>query len=137
MTEAAREIASRLSQPSPAGDAPLDHAARVAELCAQLSLRLSPWIGTEGYSALLGRGIVEARASHPILTSLRCDGTDARQIAELVAIHGAAQVTSAIEGLLNSVVDVLGRIVGSELATQLVAHALEGSTTERTGGHDD
>ena len=130
-------MVSRLSQASPAGDTPIDHGARVAGFCARLSLGLSPWIGTEGYGALLRRGLAEARPSHPLLTSLRCDGTDAQEIAELIAVHGAAEVTAAIEGLLESVIDVLGRIIGPELATQLVAQAVEGNTTERSGGHHD
>jgi hypothetical protein len=92
----------------------------VQRVCAQLRAGLARWIGSEGYRALIRRTLEQERAAHPVLSSLSCDGGDAHEIAAAVRAHGAAELTAGIMALVATLIDLLGRIVGEDMALQLV-----------------
>jgi hypothetical protein len=120
---------------------PEEVTATVQRVCAQLRAGLARWIGSEGYRALVRRALEQERVAHPVLSNLSCDGGDAHEIAAAVRAHGAAEVTAGIVVLTATLIDLLGRIVGEEMALQLVEQtgtlSLRGaSVTETEGGRD-
>ena len=90
------------------------------QVCDRLRVGLGRWIGAEGYRALLGRALALTRPEFPLLTGLLCDGKDGPEAASAVRRHGPAEVAEGIVGLVATLIDLLSRIVGEEMATRLV-----------------
>jgi hypothetical protein len=118
---AATEVA-RLLWTGAAGDtkSPDEVAAAVERTCIQLRAGLGRWIGAMGYRTLLDRALVLARAEHPALGSLSCYGGDEEMITAAVRAHGAAEVAAGMVALVAGLVELLGRIIGEEMAVRLV-----------------
>ncbi len=126
-----------------AGDAsaPEAIAAAAERLCTQLRVGLGRWVGADGYRALLHRGLEMARAEYPTLIGFACDGGDGPEIADAVRAHGPAKVTAGVVGLLATLIDLLGRTIGEEMAVHLMEQAGMPSprgtvTTEMKGQRD-
>jgi hypothetical protein len=121
--------------------APEEVTAEAERICAQLQTGLARWVGSAGYRTLLHRAVELARPEHPALGKLLCNGSDGEEIAAAVRAHGAAEVTAGIVALVATVIDLLGRIVGEEMAVELVkqtgaASPRGASNTETEGGRD-
>lgn len=117
-----RQIVRRLvggSVPGQAGGA----AAAWAAACDDLYRNLSRWVGPDGCHALFKRALAETRAAHPALEQIQLrahsdpymDG-----IAEALAEHGDAATADALESLLFSLVGLLGRLIGDDMASKLI-----------------
>jgi hypothetical protein len=85
-----------------------------------LSFALGRWIGTSGYHALLNRALGIARAEHACLSTLSCAGGEAELITTTARKHGAGEVAASMVTVATVLIDLLGRIVGDELAIHLV-----------------
>lgn len=137
-TEAARDLWAR----DAAGTGAPEEAELTADrVCAQLRAGLTRWIGPEGYRALLDRALGHARVEHPALNNLSCVGGNEHEIAAAVREHGAAEVAAGIVTLVATVIHLLGRVVGEELAVELVRQmgvATPGSASniQTSGGRD-
>jgi hypothetical protein len=95
-------------------------AATAGRTCTQLQAGLARWVGTEGYRALLHRALLLARAEHPALGSLSCHGEDEPVNTAAVRAHSAAEVATGMVALVAALVELLGRILGEEMAVRLV-----------------
>ena len=105
-----------------AGDTilPEDLVAPAERICAELRMGLGRWIGADGYRALLDRALGQTRAAHPVLDSIRCNG-GAEPVARAPArVHGAAEVAAGMVALVTELTELLGRIIGEEMAVRLV-----------------
>ena len=139
---AAAETALRLWHHKDArGAAGDDVAARAAHLCTQLDAGLSRWVGAVGYRAILGRALSLTRPAHPALTNLSCRTDDTESLESAIRDHGAQPVAAGMIALLESLIELLGRIIGEDLATHLIdgigAAGREGrasDTKERSNG---
>ena len=89
-------------------------------MCAQLRLELGRWIGAGGYRALLERALGRTRVEHPALDGVSCLGGDASVFVAAVHARGAGELSAGLVALVAELVDLLGRIVGAEMAMQLV-----------------
>lgn len=87
---------------------------------AGMRIRLGRWIGVAGYRALLDRSLGEVRAPHPALAGLTCAGGDEAALRKAVKQHGAEATTAGMVALLSRVIESLGRILGEEMAVNLV-----------------
>ena len=116
-TKAARLLWERVASDT---ESPEEVAAAVERTCIQLRAGLGRWIGAMGYRALLDRALVLVRAEHPALGSLSCHGGDEQMIAAAVRTHGAAEVAAGMVALVAGLVELLGRIIGEEMALRLV-----------------
>ena len=139
--DGAATAAARIVARAPAGaDGSVAYSATIGSICGELSAGLSRWIGTEGYRALRGRALDEARSVHPVLERLSFDGTDADQLAAAVEAHGVAPVALAVEAFIASLIELLGRIVGDEMAANLIESAgigdLQGDGGAERGSDD-
>jgi len=101
-------------------ESPEEVAAAVERTCIQLRAGLGRWIGAMGYRALLDRALLLARAEHPALGGLSCHGGDEEMITAAVRTHGAAEVAAGMVALVAGLVELLGRIIGEEMALRLV-----------------
>ena len=118
---AATEVA-RLLWVRAAGDAsePEEVAEAAERMCTQVRAGLGRWIGATGYRALLDRATAVARAEHPALGSLSCHGGDQPVTTAAVRANGAAEVAAGMVAAVAALVELLGRIIGEEMALRLV-----------------
>ena len=136
---AAAETALRLWHRTDArGTAGDDVAARAAHLCTQLDSGLSRWVGTVGYHVILDRALSLTRPAHPALTNVSCRIDDTASLESAIRDHGAQPVAAGMIALLESLIDVLGRIIGEDLATHLIdgigAAGRESAASDTKGG---
>jgi hypothetical protein len=128
---AATEVARRLWERA-AGDT--DSAVEVAvaatRMCTELRAGLSRWVGSMGYRALIDRALLLARAEHPALGSLSCHGGDEPASSAAVRVHSAAEVATGMVALVAALVELLGRIIGEEMAVRLVEQTAMKRETE-------
>jgi hypothetical protein len=119
-----------------AGDStsPEEVAAAAERTCTDLYTGLSRWIGTMGYRILFDRALALARAEHPALSGLECLGGQA-VTTDIQPAPSAAEVAAGMVALVANLVELLGRIVGEEMAVRLV----EQTAGERQTGpkHED
>jgi hypothetical protein len=139
-TDAARRLWARA-----VGDAtaPEEVAAAAERTCTQLRAGLGRWIGADGYRALLDRALALAlaRAEHPALGDLPCLGGDLPATMAVVRAHGAGATAAGLVALVAALIELLGRIIGDEMALRLVEQigmpSLHGVvSTEAAGGRD-
>jgi hypothetical protein len=129
--DAARRVWARASGESPA---PEEAGAAAERLCNRLRVGLSRWIGADGYRSLLDRAVRAARADHPVLGGLSCLGGEGDEPGTAAAL-GAQSNGDLVEGmvaLLATLIDLLSRIIGVEMAVRLVEQAgAEGPSPRR------
>jgi hypothetical protein len=134
-TPRVQNVARRLvtnSGPSPTGaDRGSDDTAQTVAAAEQaarlLGDALTRWFGPYGYHALLTRALVEARGAHAVLGAVIVrsplepflDG-----LADGARAHGNAAVTTAVTTVLATVIDLLGRLIGEDMALHLVEQSL-------------
>jgi hypothetical protein len=126
-TEVARGLWARAAGDTSSAE---EVAAAAERTCTQLSLGLGRWVGTMGYRALLDRALILARAEHPALSSLSCAGGEPVTTAD-VRSEGAAEVAAGMVALVAALVELLGRIIGEEMALRLVEQTGIDSERER------
>jgi len=122
----ALQIARRLvaREVAPGSDAkPEVVAAALQRTCVRVSENLRDSMGEDGSNALLARALSRTEAQHPALTSIRRlneGGIHLDGVVASVAAQGVAPVTAAVEALLASLVEILGRLVGEDMAIRLI-----------------
>ena len=107
--------------------APEELGAAAEQGCARLRAVLTRWIGSEGYRALVDRALAQARAEHPAVAGLQCQGGDVEVVAAAVGGHSAAEVREGILALVAQLIDLLSRLIGEDMATRLVEQAWAGA----------
>jgi hypothetical protein len=73
-----------------------------------------------GYRALIDRALLLARAEHPALGSLSCPGEDEPVTTAAARSLSAAEVAAGMVAFVAALIEVLGRIIGEEMAVRLV-----------------
>ena len=133
---AATEVARRHWERAACDTSTLEEVAAAAtRTCTQLQAGLARWVGTEGYRALIDRALLLARAEHPALGSLSCHGGDQPLTTAAVRAHSAAEVTAGIVALVATLIDLLSRIVGEEMAVELVNQAVTRAPVARASSN--
>ena len=123
-TPSAREVAHRLiARDAVASDVP-DGAAVSARLaCERICRDLSRWLGAAGCDALFARALADSRAVHPLLDRIRIGArseSGLEGVEEAVRADGAAAVAAALEAVLVAMIELLGRLIGSDMALRLL-----------------
>jgi hypothetical protein len=132
-TSAAMETAQRLwAREGVDHGSPEIVAAVVERVCVQLSLGIARWIGVQGYRNLLERALAETRTEHAALGNLHCRGDANDATVEAVRAHGAARVKNAFLALVARLIDLLGRVVGAEMAARLVEQSWAAPSSRRS-----
>lgn len=98
-------------------------------LAAELSRRFGPY----GYHALLSRALVRARVDHPVLAAVRIRAELEPALDGLVdgaQAHGVEAVTEGMAAVLTNVIELLGRVIGEDMAVSLVNQAIPATTRD-------
>jgi hypothetical protein len=124
----ARQIARRLvdsRRPERTGP---DVAARAAaSACEHLYRELSRWVGPDGCHALFTRALAQAQAEHPALAQIQLGARSEPYIdgvAATIMAHGDAATAEALESMLVRLVELLGRLIGDDMAMKLIDRSL-------------
>jgi hypothetical protein len=100
----------------------------VAEVVGrQLASTLSRWFGPYGYHALLTRALADALVTHPALGSVRVQTpTDPALVglAEAASTLGVEATMEGVTTVLATIVELLGRLIGEDLAMNLMEQAV-------------
>jgi hypothetical protein len=116
-TRAAQHLWSRLA--GNGGD--MAHVLAAADaVLTELDAGLRRWIGAEGYAALLKRAIVLTLPQHPALHHI--PDLAIESASNNGAVYRANDVALAMIALISTMMDLLGRIIGPEMAARLVEH---------------
>lgn len=91
--------------------------------CRQVTANLREALGPDGCSALLTRALAECETKHPVLKHVR--GPDEREIqldgvAAAVAQHGLGTVEAGVGALFASLLGILERLIGEDMALRLI-----------------
>jgi hypothetical protein len=124
----AEELARRLlAREEPAEGAPDTVAAATGRVCGRVSTNLSRWFGIDGTNALFARALVRAQADHPALATVRYSRSSAvclDGLPESVRVHGAEAAAGGVAAILTALIDLLGRLIGPDLAMRLVEQSV-------------
>lgn len=102
--------------------------------CREVTKNLRDAMGPDGCSALLTRALAQCEPQHPVLKHMR--GPDEREIqlegvSAAIAQHGVAVVEAAVEAVETALVDILGRLIGEDMALRLIDTQGRESSDER------
>ena len=131
--EVVRRILKREIDSGAEGDADAASAA-LMRACARVSATLRDALGDDGWNALLARAVARTEAADPIFRAgqvLNGQGISPEGLRESIGTHGVAATTTAIEAVLATVVDLLCRLIGENMAIRLIEHE---STPPRANG---
>lgn len=132
--EIARRLLARAVGPRGNGK-PAVVGAALQRTVLDVSASLRDSMGEDGRNALLVRALARTEADHPALKNivgLDEGGIQLGGVAASVEAHGVAKVTAAVEALLATLVDVLGRLIGEDMAIQIIDH--DASQPRKGGG---
>ncbi len=136
---AAQEIARRLINSHRSQRAEGHTAARAAAAaCDQLYRELSRWVGPDGCHALFTRALAQARTEYPALGQIQLHAGSEPYIdgvAEAIMAHGDPATAEAFESMLVSLVELLGRLIGDDMAMKLIERSL--AESKRGDGTSD
>jgi len=134
---AARRVALRLlakdGAPRTTRSDPSELVAAIYAAFERLGGSLTRWFGPFGYHALLTRSLAYARSEHPALANVRIQSAthpSLEGLAESVELHGADAISEGIVSTLMAFTDLLGRLIGEEMALRLIDQCAPGSEPE-------
>jgi len=121
---AAREIVRRLITSRPPNAKRGDTAARAAaSACDNLYRELSRWVGADGCHALFIRALAETRPDQPALEKILLHPKSEAYIdgiADSIMAYGDPEAARALESVLVRLVELLGRLIGDDMAGKLI-----------------
>lgn len=133
----------RLIDSRQSGRAASDTAARAAAAaCDYLYRELSRWVGPDGCHALFTRALAQARTEYQAIGAIQLHARSEPYIdgvAETIMAHGDAATAEALESMLVRLVELLGRLIGEDMAMKLIERSLTASGRSATshGGREE
>lgn len=124
-----RLINDRGSEPS-SGVTPAHAAASASD---HLYHELSHWVGADGCHALFTRALAQARGEHAALGHIQLRARSKPYVdgvAAAITASGDAATAEAVESMLVRLVELLGRLIGDDMATKLIERSLRASRLE-------
>lgn len=126
------ELARRLiAREAPASGLVNSPAAAPQAACERVYRGLALWLGENAAQALFMRALAQARSAHAPVREISLQAKSERRlagVAETIQAYGATAVAAGLEALLAGVLELLGRLLGADIATRLV---------EQTSADDD
>jgi hypothetical protein len=116
----ARDMIGRETKPPGGAD---QRAVAAHAVCERLHQELSRWVGADGCHALFARAFARAERAFPALESItlrwrtmpRLEG-----VMEAIKSFGGDAIANALAALIETVIDLLERLVGNDIAVLLV-----------------
>ena len=104
-------------------------AAALHDVVAPVFANLRGALGDDGCTALASRAFVRSEWEHPPVAAVR-GATDCEiHLADIVAAmeaHGSQATARALEAVLIKLSEILGRIIGEDMAIGIMDHRLSG-----------
>lgn len=126
-----RQLVRRLVERKIAESGGAQGTALAAALVAEnLCRALSRWIGTDGCHALFVRARADAIADHSALETMELRVREepyVANVAKSIEELGDPATAQALEAMLAGTVELLGRLIGHEMATNLIERSLPDS----------
>lgn len=125
---AVQQLTRRLIDREAPGDAPAKRAAAVHSACERVAHELSRWVGTHGCDVLFTRALTESRTEHPLLATIRVRGPlepGLDGVPESIQANGAAETAAALEALLVTLFELLGRLIGDDMVMRLLGRGVQ------------
>jgi hypothetical protein len=133
-----RQLARRLIDADRGkADSSSDRALFAAVAFDQLYQELARWVGFDGCHALFTRALAQARDEHPLLDTIQLYARSSPYllgVTETVARHGSVKTAEALEAILVILIEVLGRLIGEEMTTNLIELGFAESTKDEADG---
>jgi hypothetical protein len=120
---ARRLIEARRSEGSDGGTP----ARAAADASDSLFRELSRWVGLDGCYALFSRALSQAQTDYPALEQIQISARSQPHIdgvAETIMARGDPATAEGIEFMLERLVQLLGRLIGDDMATKLIERSL-------------
>ncbi len=131
--EFARDLVRReVHEPAPP---PRQLADALHRTCELVFTNVRATMGDDGCAALFGRAFSAAHDQHAAIDSLRVAGDceiPRERLLAAIETHGAAATTSAVEALLAGLVDILARLIGTDMTLRILDP--DAPSSERLGG---
>ena len=96
---------------------------RVVDALALTWVNLCRYLGTTGCHALFSRALRDATRANSAIEkiTIKAERTFAiTGISDSIRVHGADETAAGLTSLLESVIDLLGRLIGEQLAMKLL-----------------
>ncbi|HUQ18250.1 MAG TPA: hypothetical protein VM099_01445 [Gemmatimonadaceae bacterium] len=135
-----RALAQRLIDRAHAGSGAQNSTDAAGAAVERLYVDLSRWVGLDGSHALLTRALAAAREEHPPLAAITLHSRSTpylQGITEAVEKHGPEKTAAALEAMVAILIELLGRLIGSDMTANLIERGLGGfpeSEANREGG---
>lgn len=132
-TPTLRELARRLVAPQTSTGAADPSSAAASRICDQLYRDLSRWIGTDGSHALFARALTRTQSAHSALRDIRLGSRPdscLQGVEESVQVHGASAVGEGLEAMLVALLELLGRLIGDDMASRLIEQSVARDTQD-------
>jgi hypothetical protein len=113
-----REVVSKATGDAGAG-------AAMQQICLRVTENLRDAMGDDGCTALLARALAQTEIRHPVLQDVRRldnGGISLDRVAGAVEAHGVASVRAGLEALFAALIEILGRLIGEDMAIRLLDH---------------
>ena len=132
----AGQLARRLIERGSAEDAgSLKSAQLAAATLDRLYQDLSIWVGLDGCHALFTRALSEAQLKHPLLETIHLHARSSpylEGVAETIEQHDAEETAEALESMLVILIELMGRLIGDDMATNLIERGFAESAADAT-----
>ena len=133
----ARQLASRLvDRETSTGTANTTRASATALAGEGLYRALSRWIGSDGCHALFTRARAQEQAGNRPLESLQLSPRHDPYIVgveESIGEYGNDATADAIESMIVGMIELLGRLIGVDMATSLIERSLSEVPEDNSG----
>lgn len=119
-----------IARAAAAGDA-RDSALAVRVACEHGFRNLTHTLGVNGFHALLARAMTQVQGIHPSLLQLRVGrqlSPSIEGLAQSIEAHGAPAVVAGLEAMLEALLALLGRLIGTDMVSRLVEHGATADT---------
>jgi len=127
-------LAQRLIDRARAGSGTQESANAAAAAVERLYLDLSRWVGLDGCHALFMRALATSREEHQSLAGITLQVRSTQYlngVAEAVEKEGSAKTAAALEAMLVTLIELLGRLIGIDMAASLIERGLGGSPEDK------
>ena len=123
---AARQLVEReLQRPATSDTDDAHHGAALFRAYAATCDNVRATMGDDGCDALFARAYARENAAHPALKQLRIGknyDTSLENVGAAIATHGVIAATAAVEALIATVIDILARLIGEDMAIRIIDH---------------
>ena len=106
--------------------------AAIERVCGRVVDSLTRWFGPYGALALLTRALARAQKFQPALAQISVNGAVSPSLAgfaESAKVHGVQATTDGAIALLAVLTDLIGRLIGTDLALNLIEQSAPRSST--------